>query len=181
MDQPAAAPAESGQAPSDDEVCRFLSGLDQLQPGAPRAEVNLIGLLQEVQDHFGYLPPAALEEISRRTRVPLSRIYGVVSFYAQFYTTPRGKHTIRCCRGTACHVRGGSKVIHAVERTLGIGDGETTDDFLFSFETVACLGACALSPVMVADRTYYGKATARRAEEILHRIIEAESKDKEGE
>ena len=166
------------QEPSDEQVRAFLSGLGGLGGlgrGAAGPEANLIGVLQEVQDRFGYLPPAALEEISRLTRTPLSRLWGVVSFYAQFYTEPKGKHMIRCCRGTACHVRGGKGIIQAVRKALGIEDGETTEDMLFSFETVACLGACALSPVMVVDGTYYGKATPRRTEEILHRIMAPET------
>jgi len=140
---------------------------------------NLIGILQQVQRRFGYLPAPALEQISRRTHVALSRIYGVVSFYAQFYTEPRGRHTIRCCRGTACHVRGGKKVVQAVQDTLGIEDGQTTADMMFSFETVACLGACALSPVFVVDDVYYGKATPRRIQEVIERIVEDESAGRE--
>jgi len=167
MDESVSAPAGSG--PSNDEVTSVLDSLG-LSPG-----VNLIGVLQEVQERFGYLPPAALEQIARLTRTPLSRVYGVVSFYAQFYTEPRGRHTVRACRGTACHVRGGKKVIQAIEGLLGIGDGQTTEDMMFSFETVACLGACALSPVMVIDGAYYGKTTPRRAEEVLQRIMAAES------
>lgn len=159
--------------PSDEAVHALLDELS-VSGGA-----NLIGLLQEVQEHFGYLPAAALEEISRRTRTPLSRIYGVVSFYAQFYTSPRGRHTVRCCRGTACYVRGGKKVLQAIQKLLGIKDGETTEDMMFSFETVACLGACALSPVMVVDSTYYAKTTPRRAEEVLDRIIATESAGQE--
>lgn len=159
--------------PSADEISAVLDELD-VSPAS-----NLIGLLQEVQDRFGYLPPGALEQINRRTRIPLSRIHGVVSFYAQFYTEPRGRHTIRCCRGTACHVRGGKKVIDTVRNVVGIEDGETTEDMMFSFETVACLGACALSPVVVVDGMYYGKATPRRIEEVLDQIAGAESNEEE--
>ncbi|GAG09151.1 unnamed protein product [marine sediment metagenome] len=159
--------------PSADEISAVLDELDV----SPQS--NLIGLLQEVQDRLGYLPAPALQQINRRTRTPLSRIYGVVSFYAQFYTEPRGRHTIRCCRGTACHVRGGKKVIDTVRNIVGIEDGETTEDMMFSFETVACLGACALSPVVVVDGMYYGKATVRRIEEVLDQIADAESNEEE--
>jgi len=113
-------------------------------------------------------------------RIPLSRIYGVVSFYAQFYTEPHGRHTVRCCRGTACHVRGGKKVIQAVGDALNLDDGETSEDMMFSFETVACLGACALSPVVVIDGAYYGKVTPRRIQTVLSRIIADESKREDG-
>jgi len=150
--------------PSLDQIHLLLDSLN------PQPDGNLIGLLQQVQDHFGYLPAPALLEISRRTRIPLSRIYGVVSFYAQFYTSPRGRHTIRACRGTACHVRGGRMVIDAIRKNLGIDDGQTTEDMMFTFETVACLGACALSPVAMVDSTYIGKATPRRIDSVLKSI-----------
>jgi NADH-quinone oxidoreductase subunit E len=169
-----AAAVDPGGGPTDDQVSALL---DQL---GVRPACNLIGVLQEVQDRFGYLPPHGLREISRRMKVPLSRVYGVVSFYAQFYTKPRGRHAIRCCRGTACHVRGGRNVISTVEKVLGIADGQTTDDMSFSFETVACLGACALSPVTVIDGRYHGKATPRRIEQAVRAIRERESVSKEG-
>jgi len=147
--------------PANDEILELLEDLN-VSPVS-----NLIGVLQHVQDRFGYLPPAALEEISQRTGIPLSRVYGVISFYAQFYTEPHGKHTIRCCRGTACHVKGSRSVIAAVERALGVRDGETTPDMLFYLETVACLGTCFLAPAMLIDDQYYGKLTPRRIKSIL--------------
>lgn len=154
---------------SESEIKEFLNELN-VNP-----ESNLIGLLQEVQERFGFLPQPAIHDISRLTRIPLSRVYGVVSFYAQFYTEPRGKHTIRACRGTACHVKGAARVLDAIRRILGISENETTEDMLFSFETVACLGACALSPVMLIDNIYYGKTTPRRVEEVLERLIAEET------
>lgn len=153
-----------GNEPTDVEI---ESLLDQLEISP---EANLIGALQDVQKHFGYLPAPALSQISRRMRIPLSRIYGVVSFYAQFYTSPRGRHTVRCCRGTACHVRGGRKIIDFVCESLSIGDGQTTDDMMFTFETVACLGVCALSPVVMVDSTYIGKATPQGIDRVLKSI-----------
>jgi NADH-quinone oxidoreductase subunit E len=108
-----------------------------------------------------------LEEISRRTKTRLSRIYGVVTFYAQFYTEPRGRHTVLCCRGTACHVKGASEVLESVKRTLGIDRGQTTPDLKFYLETVACLGTCFLAPVMMIDSQYFGKLTPRRVRTIL--------------
>ncbi len=138
--------------------------------GGPVTGDDLIPVLQEIQKAYGYLPPPVLTWVSDHTGIPTSRMYGVITFYAQFYLEPHGKHTVCCCRGTACHVRGGKKVINAVKSTLGIGESETTEDMLFSLETVACLGACALSPVMVVDNAYYGKMTARRAEQILQQL-----------
>jgi NADH:ubiquinone oxidoreductase subunit E len=103
-------------------------------------------------------------------KVPLSRIYGVVTFYSQFYLTARGRHTVRVCRGTACHVRGGRSVLNVVKDTLGIEDGETTEDLQFSLETVACLGTCFLAPVMMVDRSYYGKLAPERVPSILEKF-----------
>jgi NADH-quinone oxidoreductase subunit E len=133
----------------------------------------VIPLLQRIQAGYGYLPRPVLKSISERTGVPPSRLYGVATFYAQFYLEPHGKHTVRCCRGTACHVRGGRKIINTVKDFLGIEEGETTADMLFSLETVACLGACALSPVMVVGNVYYGDMTPRRAQQILEHLKES--------
>ena len=152
---------ESARLPSDADVVSLLDELN-VSPAS-----NLIAVLQGIQNRFGYLPAFGLREVSRRTKIPLSRVYGVVSFYAQFYTEPRGKHTVRCCRGTACHVKGSSRVIVTVERALGIGEGETTPDMMFYFETVACLGTCFLAPAMMIDDLYYGKLTPQRVESVL--------------
>jgi len=130
-------------------------------------EGALIPVLQEAQNIYGYLSEEVLAHISRELTVPLSRIYGVVTFYAQFYLTPRGRHTVRVCRGTACHVRGGKNIRKSVQQFLGIEENETTPDYKFTFETVACLGACALSPVLLVDKTYYGKLTPGKVEKVL--------------
>ena len=131
---------------------------------------DLIPILQEIQEAYGYLPRPVLDRVSERTGIPSSRMYGVITFYDQFYLEPHGKYTVRCCRGMACHVRGGKKLINSVKSALGIEDGETTGDMLFSMETVTCLGACALSPVMVVDNTYHGRMSARRAEQVLQQL-----------
>ena len=146
----AAAPADAGREPTSDEIGSLMDDLGV----AP--EANLIGVLQEVQDRLEYLPPPALAEIGRRMKVPLSRVYGVVTFYAQFHTEPRGRHTIRCCRGTACHVKGAERIVETVGRELGIEEEQTTPDRLFYLETVACVGACFLAPVIMIDDQYYG-------------------------
>ena len=156
--------------PTRREIVEFLDVLPGL-PATPSrkasADSNLISICQAVQERFGYLPAEALEEIARRTRTPLSRLYGVVSFYAQLYTSPRGKHTVRCCRGTACHVKGSDRVIDMIRRTLGVEDGQTTPDMMFYFETIACLGTCFLAPAMMIDNQYFGKLTPQRVESIL--------------
>jgi len=123
---------------------------------------DLVPILQQVQKAYGYLPKPILMAVSDRTGISASQIYGVATFYEQFYLEPHGRHTVRCCRGTACHVKGGHNIIKTLKRTLGIEPGETTDDMEFTFETVACLGACALAPVMVVDGTYYGKMSYRK-------------------
>jgi NADH-quinone oxidoreductase subunit E len=144
-----------------------LSGVEEILKKYQNQEGALIPVLQEAQAIFGYLPEEVLILISKRLKIPLSRIYGVVTFYAQFYLTPRGRHTVRVCRGTACHVRGGKNVLKAVQQYLGIGENETSPDFKFTFETVACLGACALSPVLLVDKNYYGKLTPAKVEQVL--------------
>ena len=160
MEEDKVAPAAE-LAPSDEDINLLLDELIDLE------SFNLIGLLQDVQDRFGFLPQAALEGISRRTRISLSRIYGVVSFYSQFYTEPHGRHTIRCCRGTACHINGARRIIDALEAELGISDGQTTPDMVFFLESVACLGTCFLAPVMMIGEQYFGKLTAAGVGEIL--------------
>ena len=169
--------AEAGQAgstegPTEAEINALL---DDLCPAARTDETHLIGLLQEIQGRLGYLPPQALLELSRRTRTPLSRIYGIVSFYAQFSTEPRGKHTILCCRGTACHVKGAAGVVDTIQRILGVEEGQTTPDMQFYFETVACLGTCFLAPVMMIDDEYFGTLTPQRIERILKSYQVSES------
>ncbi len=155
-------------------VAPMAPALKVLAEMSPVREKDIIPLLQRLQDQYGYLPREVILEVAARAGLPASRIYGVATFYAQFRLKPGGRHTIRCCRGTACHVRGGKKVIEAVRRKLGVEDGETTPDMEFTFETVACLGACALSPVTVVDKRYYGKMTPARVDEILRRLMAEE-------
>jgi NADH-quinone oxidoreductase subunit E len=130
-------------------------------------ESFLVPLLQAAQSVYGYLPMPVLERIAEHLKISMSRVYGVTTFYAQFHLTPHGRNTIRVCRGTACHIRGGKAVLEALERVLGIKAGETTEDMKFSLETVACLGTCFLSPVMMINDKYFGKLTPKKAEEIL--------------
>ena len=137
-------------------------------------EGALITILQEIQEVYSYLSEEALTHLSVEANIPLSRIYAVATFYAQFYLTPRGRNTIRVCRGTACHVRGGSRVLDAVERELGITEGETTADLEYTLETVACIGACALAPTMVINQSTHGKMTPSKAAEVLSRQAEKE-------
>ncbi len=119
----------------------------------------LIPVLQAAQEIYGYLPAEVLKEISANLQIPLSKIYGVVTFYAQFHLKPRGRNIIRVCLGTACHVRGGAKVAEAVTKAVGIKDGETSEDLRYTFESVACLGACGLAPVMMVNDDTHGRLT----------------------
>lgn len=133
---------------------------------------SLIPILQKAQEEFGYLPPEVIRKISVQTGLPLSQVYGVVTFYAQFHLEPRGKHTVKACRGTACHVRGGANVLDELKDTLGVDEGETTQDYNFTLETVACLGACALAPVVVVDGDYIGKVDTEKIQAILDQYSE---------
>ena len=128
---------------------------------------ELIPILQEAQERFGYLPGEAMQRIAKFLRLPESTVYGVSTFYAQFKLTPTGKRLIKVCRGTACHVRGGAHILREVKKLLGIKPGETTDDFEYTLETVACIGACALAPTMVVDKETHGQMTTRKVTEIF--------------
>jgi len=144
-----------------------LAKLDKIVSKYKGQDDVLISLLQEVQAEFGWVPREAIERIATSLNVSPGEVFGVLTFYAQFYLTPRGRNTIRVCRGTACHVRGTNSNLRAVERLLSIKEGETTSDFKFSLETVACLGTCFLAPVMMVNRNYYGRLTPGKVETIL--------------
>lgn len=128
---------------------------------------SLIPVLQKVQEELGYLPEEAVSEIAYFLGVSETQVYGVASFYAQFRFIRQGEHTIKVCQGTACHVRGGRRILETVEREISIQPGETTEDYKFSLERVACFGSCALAPVMVVDKTVYGRMTTAKARKIL--------------
>ena len=136
---------------------------------------DIISILQDMQNYYGYLHKDAMDELARLTNIPVSKFYSVATFYSQFHLEPHGKYTIRLCRGTACHVRGAGKIREAVMKQTGLDDGETSSDMKFSLETVACLGACALSPVMMINNTYYGKITPGRAQSIIKKLAEEKS------
>lgn len=143
---------------------------DKLQEVFTRFEgekQELIPILQQTQEVFRYLPEAAMKEIADFLHIPESTVYAVATFYAQFKLTPMGRKIIRVCRGTACHVRGASKVLAEIEKRLGIKAGETTEDLEYSLETVACIGACALAPTMTIDADTYGKMTTKKVAEVL--------------
>ncbi len=127
----------------------------------------LIPILQEAQDIYGYLPKEVMEKVSEGLGIPFSKTFGVATFYSQFHLKPRGRNIIRVCQGTACHVRGGAKILDGVSTKLGVGKNETTEDLRYTLETVACLGACGLAPVMMVNDDTHGRLTPDKAAAIL--------------
>jgi len=127
----------------------------------------LISVLQRVQEEFGYLPEAALAEIARSLRLPASQVFSVATFYAHFYLNRRGDRLVKICQGTACHVRGAREVLETTQRRLGIKAGETTKDYKYSLERVACVGSCALAPVVVIDDDIHIQVTPKKMAELL--------------
>jgi len=131
---------------------------------------NLLSILQDVQKECGYLPEERLREIAVMLGMPLIDVYGVATFYKSFSLTPRGRHLVKACLGTACHVRGANRIVEETRRKLGIEPGETSDNGDYSLETVMCLGCCAIGPVMVVDNKYYGQMSPTKVESILRTI-----------
>ena len=150
--------------------------IDSILKKYPNAEESLIAVLQDVQASEGYISREAVEYITEKTGVPSSRIMGVASFYAGFRLKPVGKYRIMVCMGTACHVNGAERVGDTVKRELGIEAGDVTDDGLFSWEEVACLGCCSISPAMMINDTAYGKLTPDKVVSIINSIREGEAK-----
>jgi NADH-quinone oxidoreductase E subunit len=148
---------------------------------------SLIPLLQDIQQVYGYLPEAVLEEAADFVGLPMCNVYGVATFYNMFRLTPLGKNVIRVCRGTACHVKNSANILFALETELGIKSGETTRDKLFSIEEVSCIGACSIAPVITVNDDYHGRITVQDVPKILKKYKKAaqeaakdESKVKEG-
>lgn len=130
----------------------------------------LIAILQETQEAYGYLPPAALRYIAAHTRLRPAHVYGVATFYTQFRLKPVGKRVVMVCQGTACHVNGGKAILQALTEELGVQEGETTPDGEFTLQTVACLGCCSLAPVMMVNGEAYGQLTPEKARRIIREL-----------
>ncbi len=128
---------------------------------------ELVPILEEVQEQFGYLPAEAMQQIAKSLHISDSTVFSVATFYALFKFVPTGKRMVKVCRGTACHVRGAPRILDEVQRKLTIKPGETTDDLEYSLEAIACFGSCALAPVMVVNNTVYGRMTPTKVDEIL--------------
>jgi NADH-quinone oxidoreductase subunit E len=141
--------------------------IDEIIGNHGKDKSKLISILQDVQADYNWLPEDALRYIAKRLHVPLTDVFGIATFYKSFSLKPRGKHLVRVCLGTACHVRGGPRIMETAERILGIKADETTADYKFTLEAVNCLGCCALGPVMVVDNDYYGNLPPRKVEKIL--------------
>ncbi len=127
----------------------------------------LIAILQDIQEHYGYLPEEEMRQVAQHTSLPVSRVYGVATFYNQFRFRPLGKYVVRVCRGTACHVKGSLDILRTLENELGIKAGETTRDLAFSIETVACIGACSIAPVVAVNGEFHGGLTLKSLQKLI--------------
>jgi NADH-quinone oxidoreductase subunit E len=144
-----------------------LTQVDQIIDSYKADGAWLVMILQDTQEAYNYLPEEALERVADRLSLGLGHVYNVATFYSSFSLTKRGRHVIHVCDGTACHIRGATSVLDEICRQLGIEDGQTTEDGAFTLESVACLGACALAPVMTVGSKYYGKLTPDKLKDIL--------------
>ena len=138
----------------------------------PKEQRYALAIMQDMQRHFNYIPKEGMEAAAEHLGTPLSSLYAMATFYKALSLNPKGKHIIKLCDGTACHIRGAVNLVNGVQSILGIGDGQTTDDGMFSLELVNCLGSCALAPVMVIDDVYYGKMTLEKLPELLNSVRE---------
>ena len=150
--------------------------LDELLSPYSGESSELIPILQEAQEKFGYLPGEVMQKIAKFLSLPESTVYGVSTFYAQFKLTPTGKKIVKVCRGTACHVRGAPRILDDIEKRLCIKPGGTTEDLEYSLETIACFGSCALAPVMVVDDDVHGRMTPSKVGQILGETKQADTK-----
>jgi len=150
-----------------------LSAVNDILEQHEYDQTELIAILLDVQDALGFLPPPALTHISEQLSVPLTEIYGIATFYTQFRLTPPGRHQFTVCMGTACHVRGAVRVLREFERRLCICSGETTPDLEYGLETVNCVGACAIGPLVIVDDEYHGEMTTMKVPILLRRLERA--------
>lgn len=144
--------------------------VDELMQEFTGKKGAMVPILQKVQEVFGYLPRPELEYVAKKLRMPVSKVYGVATFYSQFHLKPRGANIVRICRGTACHVRGVTKVADKMQEILELGVGETSPDLKFTYEEVACIGACGLAPVMMINDRTFGKLTPEKLQGIIDQV-----------
>lgn len=145
----------------------MLKKLDKIIDENECCRENIIGILQGINDEYNWLPREAIYYVAERLEIPFAYVYRIASFFTQFSLKPRGRHIIKVCLGTACFVRGSPKIIDQIKSDLGIGPGETTEDGLFTLETVNCLGACALGPLVVVDADYHGRMKTTAVKSVL--------------
>jgi NADH-quinone oxidoreductase subunit E len=157
---------------------KSLSGIKDIFERYPANRGSLIPVLQDVQEDFGYLSEEAVEELARLMEISANEIYGVATFYTQFRFSPPGRHRIQSCQGTACHVRGGRQILNELEQRLGITAGQTTEDGQFDLERVACVGCCALAPVVAVDGKVYAQVTAKKIPSVLSQYDNREGMEK---
>jgi len=150
-----------------EKLDEYLKPLTEILSRYEKKERYLIPVLQEAQEEYGYLPEEVMKEIALGLNLSLSQVYGVVTFYSQFHQEPRGNNIIRVCMGTACHVRGGDSILDAIKDELAIEAGETTEDLEFTLESVACIGACGLAPVIMINDETHGRLTPDKIPAIL--------------
>jgi len=144
-----------------------LSRINELIAETEGQKWPLIPLLQRIQEEFGYIPPEATQPVARALGLFPAQVQGVISFYTQLYTKPQGRNVVRVCRGTACHVRGGKTILKLVKQNLGIEEGETTPDYEYTLETVACIGVCALAPNIVVGTSTHGHMNPKKVAQLL--------------
>lgn len=147
-----------------EEVCQMLGQFD-------RDKQHLISILNEVQEKYGYIPKVAQLEIADYLSIPLAEVYGVITFYSRFSLEPKGKYNVSICLGTACFVKGSKEILERAKQRLGIEEGKTTEDGMFSLDTTRCVGACGLAPVFTINNEVYGKATVKKLDEVLDELM----------
>lgn len=145
-----------------------LEKIDSILKEFPEIKGNLISILHEVQSLYNYLPEEALRYLSQKIKVPLTQLYSIATFYHFFSLTPKGRHQLFVCLGTACHVKGSPRIFNEVKRKLKVGEGETTEDMKFSINTVRCVGACSFAPVLIVDKDTHGSVNPNKVNEILN-------------
>jgi len=153
-----------------------LSGVDKVIDKHEAQSSSLLAILQDIQGVENYLPREAMERVSKWLSIPIARVYQMATFFDSFHLEPRGKHVCTVCMGTACHVRGATRLVEQLERDLEISSGETSEDLMFTIEEVNCVGACALGPLVIVDDKYHGNMTSSQVQKVVKKIRKAESK-----
>ena len=152
--------------------CKIDDKLKDITNKYKKVDGGIIGALHEVQNTYGYISEVAQKYLSKELNVPMSKIYGIITFYSRFTLKPKGKHHIQVCLGTACYVKGADKVLERFKQKLNIDDGKTTEDGMFSLESVRCIGACGLAPAIVIDNEVYGKVDEKKVDELIEKYKE---------